>query len=252
MTTNGAEREPLPVFTWQRALTRSGLPSSARLVGFVLSTLTDPDLTIPALYTPSLSRLAKLTGLNEATVKRHLNVLEDGGWVRRDRPSISAARKNHDRTQYALLTPDLEDDLGAPCALPGRTVSPGLGAPSSEAGRTVRHNQHLVPSPSPAPTTTDVVAADPSVEELSKDEESAFMDFHSIRKFTGWKSKAIKGGYWYSAIDEFRRSRKHPLATSDRKLITNLSVAAELEREELEREQQRLGQTPHETQLLGA
>jgi hypothetical protein len=60
---------------------------------------------IPERHTPSLTVLARETGLNESTVKRHLAELERLGWVVRSRPTEEGARLRSERTQYRLSAP---------------------------------------------------------------------------------------------------------------------------------------------------
>lgn len=59
---------------------------------------------IPAQWTPSLTVLAAETGLSKRTVQRHLDVLEDEGWIKRDRPD-KKAQWFGERVRYTLLCP---------------------------------------------------------------------------------------------------------------------------------------------------
>lgn len=109
-------------FEVTKAVRASDLPAPARLVMFVLADVaTTGTAEIPEQFTPSLSVLARETGLNESTVKRHLKALENEGWVERRRPTIEAARLRGERTRYRL-------------AIPGRTESPDLGAEEAREG----------------------------------------------------------------------------------------------------------------------
>lgn len=84
------------------AVTRSTLPPFARLIMFVLSNRADTrTAVIPDEHTPSLSTIADESGLGLATVKRHLNILEADGWVRRERPT-DEERVRGVRTRYRL------------------------------------------------------------------------------------------------------------------------------------------------------
>jgi hypothetical protein len=79
---------------------------------------------VPLRHTPSLTDLCAGTGLDRATVQRHLNRLERAGWLRRCRPPIALARREHARTGYHCQLPG----LGADGTLPRCVVHLGLGA----------------------------------------------------------------------------------------------------------------------------
>lgn len=119
---------PVGRFAWERLfLTHSGLPSPARLIGLVLATKADPDMTIPARFSPSLSTLVALTGLGRGTVADHLNGLEAAGWVRRIRPTTAASFAGHQRTRYVLVVPagvPVEEGQNTPSE---SWTSPGAG-----------------------------------------------------------------------------------------------------------------------------
>lgn len=126
-----------------RAVRASELPPPSRLIMLVLSDIAEVGTAeVPAQRTPSLAVLAKETGLNEATVKRHLNALDADGWIKRTKPSLEASRLG-ERTRYQLLVPiglgaadaHLE---GAHDTQGGRTVRPAQGAESAQGGRTQR------------------------------------------------------------------------------------------------------------------
>lgn len=89
-----------------KAVRASGLPAAARLLMLTLSDIAEAGTAeIPERHTPSLRVLAAETGLSPATVKRHLDTLEESGWIVRTRPEIEAARRDHARTQYRLSIP---------------------------------------------------------------------------------------------------------------------------------------------------
>lgn len=89
-----------------KAVRRSDLPAPARHVMLTLADVAEVGTAeIPAQHTPSLAVLARETGLNESTVKRHLNALEKDGWLVRSRPTIEAARLHGERTRYRLTMP---------------------------------------------------------------------------------------------------------------------------------------------------
>jgi hypothetical protein len=123
------------------------VPAPSKLIMLTLSDIADAGTAeIPERMTPSLKILAGETGLDEATVKRHLTSLENTGWIKRDRPTQEDARQLGERTRYQLT-------LGAPCAHEGAPCAqakkakkkktrahsaPNQGAESAQSGRTVR------------------------------------------------------------------------------------------------------------------
>jgi DNA-binding Lrp family transcriptional regulator len=94
-------------FEIERAVMKSKLLSASRHLMHVLCTHVDAktDMILPE-YQPSLTDLAKESGLHRRTVTRHLAHLEHAGWIIRVRPTLSEARKDHKRTNYVLLKPE--------------------------------------------------------------------------------------------------------------------------------------------------
>lgn len=94
---------------FEKAIMHSDLDASARLVALTLVALADNDSgVIPARRSPSLSDIARFTGLSAATVKRRLAALETGLWVVRRRtvcPDGGTAR-----TTYGLVIPAITFD----------------------------------------------------------------------------------------------------------------------------------------------
>lgn len=102
---------------------KSTLPPPARLIMLVLADAADAEsAAIPEQFTPSLSELAQYSGLNRATVARHLNDLEASGWVVRVRPDVADARANGAKTCYRLA-------IGS-----GRTVPPPVVVENNQEG----------------------------------------------------------------------------------------------------------------------
>src|SRR5690606_1126765 len=100
-------------FEYERAIRRSSLPPSSRLLALTIATWADVRTgIIPDRYMPSLTVLEAATGLSRKTVRAHLDVLEAEGWVARDRPTAEEARRGA-RTRYRLMIPadaaDAED-----------------------------------------------------------------------------------------------------------------------------------------------
>jgi len=86
-----------------RAVRKSDLPSPSRLIMFVLADVADTGTAeIPPQRTPSVAVLAEETGLDRRTVQRHLDSLEESGWLTRTRPSEREQWFGH-RVRYRLL-----------------------------------------------------------------------------------------------------------------------------------------------------
>lgn len=99
-------------FDVERALENSGLPQTARDIGFALCRrMTAGGTEIPAGFSPSLTTLARVIGVHRRTVMRHLRVLERAGWIIRNRPAPHDARTRHITTSYTVTIP------AAPAAL---------------------------------------------------------------------------------------------------------------------------------------
>ncbi|GAA2361001.1 hypothetical protein Cme02nite_38470 [Catellatospora methionotrophica] len=89
-----------------RAVRASNLPAPSRLIMLTLSDMAEAATAeIPERHTPSLTELARQTGLGRSTVAQHLLSLEETKWVVRDRPEVAAARANGERTCYRLTVP---------------------------------------------------------------------------------------------------------------------------------------------------
>ncbi|MFD4572064.1 helix-turn-helix domain-containing protein [Streptomyces sp. NPDC058417] len=93
-------------FEYERAIRSSELPSLSRLLALTVATWADVRTgRIPDNLQPSLTALEDATGMVRASVRKHLDTLEDGGWLRRDRPPVAAARSKKERTKYTIKIP---------------------------------------------------------------------------------------------------------------------------------------------------
>jgi len=168
------------VTRWEvtRAVRASDLPASSRLVMLTLADVAEVGTAeIPARFTPSLRVLAKETGLDKSTVKRHLTALDEAGWMVRTRPDDKAQWEG-ERTRYRLTLPrgvespgvGAEDTQGAENAQGGRTEPPGVGAENRNGRRTVRHletdhsDQSQISSDRPSPAKDVAIVDRPDVE----------------------------------------------------------------------------------------
>lgn len=94
---------------WQfnRALQASKLKGTTRAVLMHMGVLADwPGGVIPERFSPSLNKLADITGFSRRAVMEHLNIAEQEGWVVRTRPETAKALGENERTGYRLVVPD--------------------------------------------------------------------------------------------------------------------------------------------------
>lgn len=146
-------------FEYERAVRSSDLPSLSRLLALTLATWADVRTgRIPPRLTPSLTTLEGATGMARASVRNHLNKLEEAGWVVRERPTVAAARSEKARTHYKIrvpkgaAVPDTDgNELGQemPEARAGDALDGhGLGQelPQPRAGDALELGQEMPPS----------------------------------------------------------------------------------------------------------
>ncbi len=124
-----------------RAIRGSDLPAIDRHIVMTLASLADPETgIIPDRFSPSLTELARFTGLGRSTVARRMPFIEDSGWVKKNPPPVQAAWRDKERNAYQLFIPtspgaglvpqrDQSTSPGAgPVLVPERdTTSPAAG-----------------------------------------------------------------------------------------------------------------------------
>jgi hypothetical protein len=82
---------------------------NARLVMFVLISAADTETAaIPERFTPSLDDIVNRSGLSKSAVAEWLTVLEESGWIKRDRPTTAESLGSGRRTCYQLSIGDME------------------------------------------------------------------------------------------------------------------------------------------------
>lgn len=87
----------------QAAVLNSGLPAMSRLLMHTLLTRAHVETAvIAAQHSPSLSELARESGMGRSTVAKTLIALEEQRWIDRQAPAVADARKGA-RTRYRLL-----------------------------------------------------------------------------------------------------------------------------------------------------
>jgi IclR helix-turn-helix domain len=166
-------RPPSVRLAYERAIRRSSLPAPARHIALTIATWADIATgVIPDRFQPSLSTLAEATGMGESTVKRHLGVLEDEGWIARDRPDIGKARREHARTQYALMIPAPIEGHGPERAMPRPTAGHAHSPERAQTGPRAGHKSSSeflevpeVPLSRPSSPKPPTVAAEPVASE---------------------------------------------------------------------------------------
>jgi hypothetical protein len=143
-------------FEYERAVRSSDLPSLSRLLALTVATWADVKTgVIPDRLQPSLTTLEEATGMARGSVRKHLDTLEEGGWLKRDRPSVAAARSAKARTKYTIKIPrgaavsdtdGIELGQDAPSARAGDALdAPELGQelPQARAGAALALGQEM-------------------------------------------------------------------------------------------------------------
>ncbi|HEX6518301.1 MAG TPA: hypothetical protein VF049_22260 [Nocardioidaceae bacterium] len=139
-------------FEYERAIRASELKPPSRHLGLTIATWADVRTgIIPDRLQPSLTVLERTTGLSRATVRTHLTLLEKGGWLDRDRPSVAKARADKETTKYRLLVPKtvvlpVEDDSEARAGAALVEEPLGQELPQPRAGAALELGQELTPS----------------------------------------------------------------------------------------------------------
>jgi len=150
-----------PLYTWRTAITESDLPPGARHVALTISLyLTEKQ----AVAWPSQKTLAKDTGMGERSVRRHLAVLEETGFIRREKRSGTSDLLYPD-TPAKLAAPP-RPDLPHPPATVADEVSIEEGSGSEEPSREVEY-QHPGPQMNHAHTRPRDLLWDVFDEELA-------------------------------------------------------------------------------------
>lgn len=136
-------------YWYANAVWNSDLPSPARLVALILNG--KADNSTGRIQEPlSLNELARRTGLSRRTVATHLNTLEEGGWVHRDRPEKWKLRSEYERTAYTVTIPQGYPQASARAAL---GLVQELPVPSARAAHsfTKRTNARAAGAAAPPP-----------------------------------------------------------------------------------------------------
>lgn len=146
-------------FEFERAVRASSLPPLSRLLALTIATWADVRTgVIPERLMPSLTSLEKSTGMARGSVRTHLDNLEAGGWLDRNRPSVAAARAEKARTRYRIKVPkdavvpdsdgiELEQEpSGARAGAALADSELGQELPLTRAGAALELGQELTPS----------------------------------------------------------------------------------------------------------
>lgn len=176
---------------YQNAVMASDLPGPARWIAVAISTRADVETcVIPEQFGWSLDELKEATGYSAATVKRHLALLEDRGWMKRSR-WIGA------RTEYLPSIPTGGSERAMAQSEPphlaqseprGAQSEPGAGSERADQGLTVSpsykdvHQTHPVHQSSPAPGAP----ADDKPSTKTKRGTRIPDDFHATAEMIAW------------------------------------------------------------------
>lgn len=105
-------------FVYGKAVRDSALSGPQKGILWALLFYADGSTgAIPARYSPGLATLAKAAGIGKSTLARHLDALDNAGWLSRGRVDRATAAATHERTKYVLLPP------GKACPTAGQAQS---------------------------------------------------------------------------------------------------------------------------------
>jgi DNA-binding transcriptional ArsR family regulator len=188
---------------------------------------------IPEKHTPSLTVLARETGLGRSTVAEHLAALEEGGWVTRIRPDVAAAQLLGERTQYKLTAPkpaplvqqkdqvvQESDQGGSPGAGPDLVqepdgASPGAGHKKNDLNH---HNNRSTSSSAKPPKKATKAKRPPKVKPIRDDVERVCAHLAARLVENGCKKPEI-GDKWRDAarllMDKDGRTETQVIACID-------------------------------------
>lgn len=182
-------------FDIERAVLASDLPKLERLLMFVLLAHADNEsAAIKPRFSPSLTDLAKESGMGRNTVQAILRKLDTKGWVSRQRPPAEKSRKGA-QTRYWLAIPVSETDTG------GRSMTdPAVGRVATQLGGTVTQGgSHSDPSVGRA-------VSKPRSHSDPKEVTQSLADTHSTTR-AGARSDASRNGRapaeWLAPTVEF-------------------------------------------------
>lgn len=170
------------VTRWEvtKAVRASDLPAASRLIMLTLADVAEVGTAeIPARFTPSLTVLARETGLGRSTVKAHLASLDGAGWLVRTRPD-ARAQWFGERTRYRLALPDgagVGQDVaqvGQEVAQGGSGDGPGVGQeealprPGDGHLETDHSDQSQISTDRPSPGKDVAIPDRPDVEQVCR------------------------------------------------------------------------------------
>lgn len=170
-------------YEWERWVRRCILPSSSKLVAFVMATYAARD---GSRIFPGVARLAATTGLSERTVRTALGNLRDVGLIERVYPGGRRGQMNYTDVHRLAIPADLMDRVPMlnpdEDAVPKRQQlppgKPPKGSPNRQMGASQPATDDAQPATDDIPTgngctpTTQVSlhrSAQPSTEESSTD-----------------------------------------------------------------------------------
>lgn len=127
-----------PLYTWRSAVTESNLPAGAKLIALTLSLYLTEKQTVAW---PSQKTLAHDSGMGERSVRRHLALLEERGYLRREKRIEKGKRRQTDLL-HPCTPPSSDVEREGDAAKLAGTMRPNLpgyaatvaGEVSSEVG----------------------------------------------------------------------------------------------------------------------
>lgn len=189
-------------FTWQSAVLDSGCESSTKLVLLAIGSFMNQHGTGAF---PSLETLAAKTSLSKLTVRRHVQVAEEAGWLAVKKRYTRNGDK--DSNLYSVRYPD---EVGSPFTHVGSPVTQGGFTSNPQVGSPVTHNTPvLTHQVTPHKEERDLTAADLVKEGIPSDLADDFLKVRRKKKapltsraWNAIKREAGKAGWSLEAAVE--------------------------------------------------
>lgn len=117
------------LWSWEQAITKSGLDASTRLLLFTLATYMDKH---GKSCFPSIPEIAKASGLKERTVSKHIKIAKNKGWLVISKRRMNGNKWDHNFYEAAWPEPEKQPCLEGVHQMQGVHETAKGGAPDAD------------------------------------------------------------------------------------------------------------------------